>query len=281
MTPRWIVKRGLKWAVEWGMACSGLGFIYRRTPRFRNGYRILTYHKISKKPSDSHGLSTVHFEEHMKFLADTYPVIGLGDLVKRLIEGPVPEKHSVAVTFDDGYHECGAVVRKVLDRFGIPATFFVITGILDENFPPQQGPYLTWQGVRELHSAGFSIGSHATHHVSLGDLELPAVQNELCNSWSRLLEELGTPASGLAYPYGTMRDFSPAIADIARKVGYQYAVTAIHGLNQPACDPFTLRRTTITAGDGLSTFRRILKGDLDPWALVDRWAYRLQRPHAE
>lgn len=281
MNFRWMAKRGLKWAVEWGMACSGLGLFYRMSRRFQDGYRILTYHKISEFPSDSHGLSTAHFRKHMSFLADNYPVVGLEDLVQGLIGGPLPKKNAVALTFDDGYKECGAVIREVLERYHLPATFFVVTGILDDNVPVPPNTYLNWGGVRELHSAGFSIGSHSTRHVSLGGLELPVVESDLGNSWTRIREELGRPPSGLAYPYGTVRDFSPSVANIARKIGYRYGVTAIHGLNHPDCDPFTLRRTSITAGDGLHTFRMMLKGNLDPWVLADKVAYRLQRPYTE
>lgn len=281
MNPRWAVKRGLKWAVEWGMACSGLGFLYRMRPGFRHAFRILTYHRISEHPSDSHGLSIAHFKQQLGFLADNYPVVDLHELTTKLISGSCPPKDSIALTFDDGYRECGSVVREVLERHRLPATFFVVTGILDGEVPICNNAYLNWDEVKQLHTAGFAIGSHSRRHVSLGELDLSTVQGDLTTSWSRIREELGTPPSGLAYPYGTMRDFSPCVAEIARQVGYHYAITAIHGLNHAYCDPFTLKRTSITAGDGLRTFRMILNGNLDPWALVDRFAYRFQRSHTE
>lgn len=277
MNARWFLKRTLKWGVELGMAASGIGFMYRNTEAFRTGQRILTYHRVSKCPADSHSISIAHFRQHMAFLADHYPVVSLEQMVFGLTGHSPAVNRAVAVTFDDGYCEAATTVAEILLRYHIPATFFVITGVLDNQGWSQKNSHVDWQGVMDLHRAGFSIGSHATNHVSLGNLEESAVEHEMLNSFQRITAEIGEPPAGLAYPYGTRRDFTPETGRIARKVGYRYAATAVHGLNRPGCDPSTLRRTTITAGDGLKSFRMIMKGHLDPWVLVDRWAYRFQR----
>jgi peptidoglycan/xylan/chitin deacetylase (PgdA/CDA1 family) len=191
---------------------------------------------------------------------------------------PVPG--SIAVTFDDGYIDARTIACETLARYGIPATFFVITGVLDGDEKRGGGPYLTWDDVKSMAAAGFAIGSHTITHSSLGEMELPMAKRELEVSRKRIREEIDSPPQAVSYPYGTVRDFSPAVAEAARKAGYECAVTAIHGLNRTGIDPFLLRRTTLTAGDGMRTFRMILKGHLDPWYWVDKWAYRFQRPRA-
>ncbi len=271
------LKRGLKWAVEWGTALSGAGFLYCRSRTFRSGHRILTYHRVADTPQDSYTVRTDHFREHMAFLSDRFRVMDLMELVKELHEGGDSWGQSVAVTFDDGYLETATSVREILDRYSIPATIFLITGILDRDGQAPGGPYLTWDHARDLRAAGFSIGSHTVTHRSLGELNPSEIEKELETSRNRIAQELGSPPQGLSYPYGTVRDFSPRIAEAARKAGYQYAVTAIHGLNHAGCDPLTLRRTSLGQGDGPRTFRMILRGSLDPWVLVDRWGYRFQR----
>jgi peptidoglycan/xylan/chitin deacetylase (PgdA/CDA1 family) len=203
--------------------------------------------------------------------------VALSSLVKDLIAGTKPDPHTVAITFDDGYAEGSTFVREILEQYGIPATFFVVTGFLDQPHEPHGGPFMTWDQVRQLAAAGFEIGSHTVTHRSLGRLTREEVEKELARSRQRLVEELGHAPEGLSYPYGTVRDFSAAIAQQARQAGYGYAVTAIHGLNHAGCDPFVLRRTSMMAGDGLRTFRLILNGNRDPWVLVDRWGYRAQR----
>lgn len=277
MTARWGLKRGLKWAVQWSTELSGLGYLYRRTRAYRQGFRILTYHGIADSPKDSYSVRTDHFRDHMAFLADNHRLVDLGAAARGLSSGRADFAQAVAVTFDDGYRDAAGVVREILERHKIPATFYVITGILDRKGANVGGPYLSWDEVRELAAAGFAIGSHTVTHHSLGMLGPEDVRRELSDSRERISQEVGRAPRGVSFPYGTVRDFSAESARMAKEVGYEYAVTAVHGLNLPGCDLFSLRRTTIGAGDGLRTFRMIMKGDLDPWVLVDRWGYRFQR----
>jgi len=277
MTPRWALKRALKWSVEWGAALSGMGWMYRRTAAYREGARILTYHRIAREAHDSYTVSARHFQSHMAFLADHHRPVALNSLVSDLISGIKPDPRTVAITFDDGYAEGATFVREILEQYRIPATFFVVTDFLDRPSEAHGGPFMTWDQVRRLAAAGFSIGSHTVTHRSLGALPQQEVEAELTRARQRLTEELGSAPEGLSYPYGTVRDFSVAIAQQARQAGYGYAVTAVHGLNHLGCDPFLLRRTSMMAGDGLRTFRLILNGCLDPWTFVDRWGYRAQR----
>lgn len=277
VTARQIVKRGLKWAVEWGMASFGLGFLYRRSRTFREGFRILTYHKVSDDLQDSYTVRTTHFRDHMAWLADNFRVVSLEEAAEPLCSGTIPDENTVAVTFDDGYFEAATLVRETLEKYSIPATFFVVTRVLDRNGNAANSPFMTWNQVRQLADAGFSIGSHTMSHLSLGELGPSEVRKQLVRSRERILQELGIAPKGLSYPYGTARDVSLSIAGQAAEAGYDYAVTALHGLNHAGCNAFMLRRTTIGAGDGLRTFRMILRGNLDPWAFVDRWGYRFQR----
>lgn len=279
MTGRWALKRVLKWGVEWSMELSGAGFLYRRTRAFRSGCRILTYHRVANRPQDSYTVRTDHFREQMAFLSDHYRVLDLMELVRELQSNRGESAQGVAVTFDDGYAEAATTVREILERYAIPATFFLVTSFLDRGGQAPGGPFLTWDQARELTAAGFSIGSHTVTHRSLGELNASQTKEELKTPRDRIVRELGVSPCGLSYPYGTVRDFSPLIAHAARTAGYEYAVTAVNGLNHRGCDPFTLRRTSLMAGDGPWTFRMILGGNLDPWVLVDRWAYRFQRKY--
>jgi peptidoglycan/xylan/chitin deacetylase (PgdA/CDA1 family) len=278
MTSRWLLKRALKWSVEWGMTLSGAGVLYRGTRYFQKGLRILTYHHVGDRPRDSFTIGTAHFRAHMAYLADHHPVVGLTELVARLACGPPPEPGTVALTFDDGYADAVAAVCPTLQHYSLPATFFVVTGSLDGAKLPG-GPFLTWRDVKQMVASGFAIGSHTVNHPSLGTLDERGIEHELAESRSRISDETGVPPAGLSYPYGTVRDFSSTVAAVAENVGYLYAVTAVHGLNHDGRNRFFLRRTTLTAGDNLRTFRMILNGCLDPWYFVDTWGFVWQRTH--
>ncbi|AFM23502.1 putative xylanase/chitin deacetylase [Desulfomonile tiedjei DSM 6799] len=261
------------------MTLSGAGMLYRASAAYRNGFRILTYHGVEDDPTDSYSIKSDHFRYHMAYLSDHYRVIDMSEYVECLNTGHDSGPNTIAVTFDDGYRESCTTVAEILQRHNIPATFFLVTDILD-NGPPNPGrEFLSWSEARAMVSAGFSFGSHTVSHRSLATLTSDQVVEELVTSGKRIEEELGVRPIGISYPYGTVRDIPSDIAAQASRAGYSYGVTALHGLNRIGLNPFLLRRTSITAGDGPRTFRMILKGNLDPWCVVDKWGYRLQRQY--
>ncbi len=183
MTPRWFLKRALKWGVEWTTELSGGGLIYRNSSYFKTGYRILTYHRITPHLTDSHSLTIDHFRDHIAFLKDNYPLVSLSEMVSGLLGQIKLLDGAVCITFDDGYAEIAGVVREILHKYNVPASFFVITGILDgkqTGYP--RVDYLSWDEVKELKKAGYLIGSHTVTHRSLGKLNSKEVQMELKES---------------------------------------------------------------------------------------------------
>ncbi len=272
MDKRWIIKRGLKWAAEYGSLISGHSWLYNRNPR---GFRILNYHRVEDEPSNSHSIKTTHFNLHMKYLSDHYYVISLNEIMVRLLNGDdEPDGVKIAITFDDGYSEYLDLLNLLID-LRIPATFFITTGVLDR--PVVDPANLTWDGVKTIAEMRFDIGSHTVNHKSLASISPGESYYELSHSKLRLEQETGLEIKGVAYPYGTIRDFSGQVSSQAQRLGYTYGLTAIHGLTPWRGDRFAIGRTTITAGDGLRTFKLLLKGCIDPWRLVDLYGYKYQR----
>jgi peptidoglycan/xylan/chitin deacetylase (PgdA/CDA1 family) len=133
-----------------------------------------------------------------------------------------------------------------------------------------QAEFLSWQQVREMSRHGIDFGSHTLSHVSLTRVSRQWARIELERSKARLEDELGKPATGLAYPYGTVRDFSPAVEQLAAEVGYTWAVTGLSGVNSYRSNLYALRRTKIEHGDDLALFAQATRGALDPWIVVDQ-----------
>jgi len=90
---------------------------------------ILLYHRVVELPSDPLLLSVgpQHFAEHLEILRKYCCPISLKDLVKAKEKKSIPPK-GVVITFDDGYADNLYEVKPLLERFGIPATAFIITG---------------------------------------------------------------------------------------------------------------------------------------------------------
>lgn len=92
---------------------------------------ILMYHRVAAPKVDPWELS-VHpdnFAAQMRVLAERRRPVPLDWLVDELRAGRRPER-AVAITFDDAYRDVLQNAKPVLTELGIPATVFVVTGLL-------------------------------------------------------------------------------------------------------------------------------------------------------
>ena len=92
---------------------------------------ILLYHRIATHETDPWSLSVSpkHFAEHMAMLGTVANPVPLQALVDGLRDGRVPRR-AVAVTFDDGYAGALHAAKPILDKFAIPATMFLPSGLI-------------------------------------------------------------------------------------------------------------------------------------------------------
>lgn len=87
---------------------------------------VLVYHRVTSLSSDPQQLAVCpdNFLNQMSFIKDNYPVLRFEDDWSKL------KKTSVVITFDDGYADNVREALPVLEKIGVPATFFVTTGAL-------------------------------------------------------------------------------------------------------------------------------------------------------
>lgn len=92
---------------------------------------LLMYHRVADVRVDPWDLavSPTHFAEHMALLRETYEVWPLTAYADRLRAGRPPHR-AVVLTFDDGYIDNLTTAAPILEAEGLPATFFVPTGLL-------------------------------------------------------------------------------------------------------------------------------------------------------
>lgn len=88
--------------------------------------RVLAYHKVS---------NIKKFESQIIYLKRHFNIISLRDLDKIINEGDNFLKNSLLITFDDGDLSNYLNAYPVLKRHNIPATFFVITNLIDSEEP--------------------------------------------------------------------------------------------------------------------------------------------------
>lgn len=69
------------------------------------------------------------FRAYCEFFARHFRVVSLGELLHRLERGSDISRHLV-ITFDDGYLDNYEVAAGELIRLGLPACFFIATGVI-------------------------------------------------------------------------------------------------------------------------------------------------------
>ncbi len=98
----------------------------------RSRLAILIYHRVLPQPDPLFpGESdAVTFDHQMRQLAACFKIIPLHEAVRSLRRGKLPPR-AACVTFDDGYADNAEIALPILQKHGIPATFFVATGFLN------------------------------------------------------------------------------------------------------------------------------------------------------
>jgi peptidoglycan/xylan/chitin deacetylase (PgdA/CDA1 family) len=93
-------------------------------------FLILKYHRVNDEADPFFpALPTQVFDRHMAFIARSYLVLHLEELVERMRRRAVP-RHALAITFDDGYRDNLTHAAPVLARHSLPATMFLASGFI-------------------------------------------------------------------------------------------------------------------------------------------------------
>lgn len=250
------------------------------------GFRVLTYHSVSRHRRHETTCSPEAFERQMAFLARETNVLSLTDLVAGGVSPPDPSKPTVAITFDDGYADNLEIALPILDQHRLTATFFALAGYVgtgqclphDRRLPGKAARLLSWDEIRALHGRGMAIGSHGITHCRFAALDDDALRREISDSRRRIEAELNAEVRLISFPYGRALDYDARALREVRNAGYAGAATAQYGWNALRGDMFELRRIGIESSDTIFTMRAKLDGALDLLALAEtRLCRRLMR----
>jgi peptidoglycan/xylan/chitin deacetylase (PgdA/CDA1 family) len=247
------------------------------------GLRVLTYHRVNDvHPRDRLSLTTRAFALQMEALAQSgRPVVSLDQALDALRGAAALPPGAVVLTFDDGFADNRTEALPVLARFGFPATFFVVTGLMGAKATLERyrrccsaDRMLGWDEVRDLRARGHAIGGHGRTHRELATLSLDEVRAEAVGCARDIEDQVGERPRHFCYPRGSE---SAAVRRIVREAGFETACTVRPGPNPEGTEPLALRRTEVSGGDTLEDFRLKLAGSFDAWhALVQG----VRRTHA-
>jgi peptidoglycan/xylan/chitin deacetylase (PgdA/CDA1 family) len=110
------------------------------------------------------------------------------------------------------------------------------------------GSMLTWDQIRDLHGAGWTIGAHTVTHSNVALAPPEDAERDIVGSRDALAAAIGAPVEHFCYPNsgGQHRYFSPELADLLRRNGFRSATTSRPGALRPGVDRFELPRLGIS-----------------------------------
>jgi peptidoglycan/xylan/chitin deacetylase (PgdA/CDA1 family) len=214
---------------------------------------VLLYHRVADDARDNLTAGIEQFETDMQWVSSHCQMVSIEDVVG-MARVPRSKRPLVAVTFDDGYLDNYRVAAPILRRHGVPAAFFVSTGIVNSTLPfphdvRRKNPPLekmTWSQLREMRKWGFTIGSHTVNHIDCAKEPEHVVRSELAQSRDDLARELSIDRPILAYPYGGRQHMTAARLELVKSAGYTGCLSAYGGVNVACVDRFNVLRRTVS-----------------------------------
>lgn len=171
----------------WGAAAAETGAV------------VFMYHRFGETKYPSTNITLKQFEAHIRELTSgPYRVLPLPEIIKALRRGsPLPDR-TVGLSIDDAFLSVYTEAWPRLKKSGLPFTLFVATGVVDQKV---RG-YMNWDQIREMASAGVTIGGHTVSHLHMPDANQSKIQEEIEYSNNRFKKELGQGPEIFAFPYG-------------------------------------------------------------------------------
>lgn len=213
---------------------------------------VLMYHRISEgEATNLYERSLSNLESDIKYLQDNkIKVIAFSDLETIAAKGEMPDGNSAIFTFDDGDGSWYTLVRPLLLRYNIKATFFLWTYMIGHD------SFLTWDEVSDMSNytlkngeRPFVFGSHTFSHSYLyrnkGNFASESEYNsflnyELGRSKEIIEEYVPGTVDILSLPYGDGAG-DPDIIAAAKRNGYKFIRTSIwNAIKSPDIDLFKI-----------------------------------------
>lgn len=184
--------------------------------------------------------SSADLDAHIALLTSgDYTVLPLLQIIAALQAGtPLPDR-TIGITVDIAESSVYDLAWPRLKQAGLPFTLFVATDVVDSAGPG----YANWDQIREMASAGVSIGSHGAGYRHLAGLGTVEVTAEVERANARFREELGLTPAVFAYPYG---EYSLAAQAAILASGYEAAYGQQSGALWRGTDWFAMPRFAMT-----------------------------------
>lgn len=228
---------------------------------------ILTYRRISEDFEDAFTTMVDDFDRQIDLLRKHYEILPLSTWLAE--RGQARQKPCAVVTFDCGYEDA-VLAARLCRRHGIPATFFLATGIVGSEASflhdiPKIGdaaPPVSWEQCKALAAKGFDFASNSVFHTDFTQADRDEVLEEIEQATRHLRNQFGLQARDrwLAVPFGKLAQLDTSYVQDFEKRGIEVVFDAAGGQNTSDFDLRAVARIPIDASMDLVDFRATLEG---------------------
>jgi len=189
---------------------------------------------------------------------------------------------NTVITFDDGFKSWVNVATPILKNLGLPATFFVSSGLIGLSGEDEAAFFqskllsqktlhgcLSYEDIRRIIQDGFTVGGHTLNHANLGkSKDTSRVRCEISEDKIRLEGIADRKIQYFSYPFGEYHNKEINLPKVLKETGYRGAVTTTSGFNTLGSDPFLLHREITPASMNSWVFRARVYGNYDAVTLI-------------
>jgi peptidoglycan/xylan/chitin deacetylase (PgdA/CDA1 family) len=205
---------------------------------------VLNYHSITIDPGNRAVITPLKFEAQMNYLArNGYKTLSLQQFIDYMDNKAtgMPEK-PILLTFDDGYADNHEYALPILRKLQFQATMFVSPGTTEDGY------FLNWDQIKEMHQAGWDIQPHGMTHPHLPKLAAKDQAFEITEAKRQIEEKLNIKSSVFCYPYG---ERNATTLKLLKDNGFRYAFTIDQGMTTRSQDPYLLKRIFVNGEETL------------------------------
>lgn len=187
---------------------------------------VLLYHSISEDDTLI-DVKNKNFKHQLSYLRKNFEFITLDQVMDYISGRFSPKKPAVALTFYDGYEDIVENVIPVLEKYSIPATFFIVAE--PDNVKREElkngKKILALENCSFIKNGLFAVGSHTLTHTDLKASSIKTALIEMKKSKTILENSMGK-INYFAYPKGF---YTKEVAQAAKGI-YKASFTTDPGL---------------------------------------------------
>lgn len=220
--------------------------------------RIICWHKVKGREQ---------FEKKIRFLLKKFSIISVEDYFEQ--KSLRNDRINLVLSFDDGYKSWMENVLPVLEKYRLPALFFISSGYVNRSpeeerelikkFRVSWARGLSKEEVKTLaENIRFAVGGHSRFHEDMANLEEEELEKEVLEDKRALESWTGREIKYFAVPFGHRMNLNEKIFQY-----YPWIFSIIPGFNRTPEPGKIIHRDSIDFKFSNLLFKSWLYGSYD------------------